>query len=87
MDQDLRFAFWSGVLVLLRQRCPGKTIPHAEGQYSFVQYTRKLGVTAIILDTKGTELEVSVPNLLPLWTGSWGGSIEFFDSDLSSEDE
>ena len=38
-------------------------------------------------DTEGTELEVSVANLLPLRTGSWGGSIEFFDSDWSSEDE
>ena len=87
MDQDHCFAFRSGDLVLLHQRHPGKTIPHAEGPYSFVQYTRKLGVTAIIQDTEGTELEVSVANLLPLWTGSWGGSIELFDSDSSSEDE
>ena len=87
MDQDLCFAFRSGDLVLLHQQCPGKTIPHAEGPYSFVCYTRKLGVTAIIRDTEGTELEVSVANLLPLRTGSWGGSIELFDSDSSSEDE
>ena len=87
MDQDLCFAFRSGDLVLLRQWRPGKTIPHAEGPYSFVRYTQKLGVTAIIRDTEGTELEVSVANLLPLRTGSWGGSIELFDSDSSSEDE
>ena len=73
--------------MLLHQQRSGKTIPHAEGPYSFVQYTRKLGVTTIIWDTKGTELAVSVANLLALLTGSWGGSIELFDSDSSSEDE
>ena len=87
MDQDLCFAFQSGDLVLLCQRRLGRTIPHAEGPYSFVGYTQKLGVTAIIQDTEGTELELSVANLLPLWTGSWGGSIELFDSDSRSEDE
>ena len=58
-----------------------------EGPYSFVRYTRKLGVTAIIQDTEDTELEISVANLLPPWNGTWGGSIELFDSDSSSENE
>ena len=85
MDYDLRFTFRAGDQVLLRQRRPGKTKPHVEGPFTFLRYTRSLGVTAVIQAPSGAEMEVSIANLLPLRTGSWG-PVEMFDSDASSDD-
>ena len=65
---DVRFIFSAGEPVLLKQKEPGKMKCRALGPYTFLEYTGTLGVTASILNHKGKTYQVSVANLLPLYS-------------------
>ena len=57
--------------MVLRIPCTAKLEVGAKGPVRFVKYTRGLGVTAIIEDAEGKQIEVAIANLLPLAVGTW----------------
>ena len=65
-QHDVRFVFSQGDKVLLRQREPGKMKCWSVGPYTFLRYTGRLGVNAVILNARGKEYHASAANLVPV---------------------